>query len=189
LSPFAPHTAEEIWEKLGYNKAGGSKFVSTAKWPKANEKLIDRKMEMAEELVEQTLADAREIMKLVGKNPKDIEEINIYVAPQWKHTVRQEIIRKAKAKSKKGLMATLMKNPAIRKEGRDAVRFIESITKLDTAKLREILNAQEELSALQGSRELLESQLGCRVNVIPVIKSKSPRAARAEPGKPGIELV
>jgi leucyl-tRNA synthetase len=188
LSPFAPHIAEEMWEMIGKNSTGKD-FVSTTKWPKANERLIDRKLDMGEEIVEQTITDAREIMKLVGKEPKQIREINIYVAPGWKHTVRQEIIRKAKAKTGKDLMSTLMKNPVIRKQGKGAVRFIESIIRSETAGLKDILSAREELAALNDSRDLLKTQLGCRINITEAAKSKSPRAARAEPGKPGIEVV
>ncbi len=185
LSPLTPHIAEEMWERLGYNKTGKD-FISVERWPKANEKLIDRKLDMAEKLTEQTLADTREIIKLVGKKPK---EINIYVAPEWKHAVRREIIKKSGAKDRKTLMSALMKNPEVRKEGKHAAGFIESMLKTETAKLRDILSSREEFAALSDSGEFLESQLGCRVNIIDAGKSGSAKARRAEPGKPGIEVI
>ena len=39
LSVFCPHTSEELWEKIG-NK----KLVSLEKWPRSNEKKIDKKL-------------------------------------------------------------------------------------------------------------------------------------------------
>ena len=40
ISPFTPHIAEEMWEKLG-NK----EFISTQKWPGFDESKIDEKTE------------------------------------------------------------------------------------------------------------------------------------------------
>ena len=46
LSLFCPHISEELWEKLG-NKG----FVSLAKWPEPNEKLINEEAEYLEDLI------------------------------------------------------------------------------------------------------------------------------------------
>lgn len=62
LSPFAPHLAEECWEKLG-NKS----FVSLAAWPKVEEKLIDKNIIELEEIFKKTLKDLAHVIKITGK--------------------------------------------------------------------------------------------------------------------------
>jgi leucyl-tRNA synthetase len=66
ISPFAPHLAEEIWEKLG-NKS----FISLASWPKTDEKKINEELEKEEENLKETINDINHIKKLVNiDNPK-----------------------------------------------------------------------------------------------------------------------
>jgi leucyl-tRNA synthetase len=50
ISPFCPHIAEELWEKIG-----GKGFVSLADWPKADEKKIDERFEQAEKALDKTV--------------------------------------------------------------------------------------------------------------------------------------
>ncbi len=77
LSVFAPHIAEELWEKLG-NK----NFVSLSDWPKFDENKIDEKLQLAEKNVEKTIEDVLNILKIVKeKENKEGEKIYIYVIP------------------------------------------------------------------------------------------------------------
>ncbi len=79
MSPFVPHTSEELWDKLG-----GEGFVSSAQWPEYNEGLIDEKVGKAEEIVQGLAGDINEIKKITGADPN---KIHIYVAPEWKWKV------------------------------------------------------------------------------------------------------
>src|SRR3990167_8716964 len=45
LSPFSPHIAEEIWEKLGY-----SKLVSTSQWPEFSAENVNASAIQSEEI-------------------------------------------------------------------------------------------------------------------------------------------
>jgi len=65
LSPFAPHIAEEIWEKLG-NKG----LVSKSEWPSKGEK--DQESLVKERLLNETIQDIRNIKKITGKEFKKI---------------------------------------------------------------------------------------------------------------------
>ncbi|MEK6906905.1 MAG: leucine--tRNA ligase [Nanoarchaeota archaeon] len=79
ISPFAPHLAEEMYEKLG-NKG----FVSVEDWPKANENKINEKLEKEENNINNTIKDILNIKKLVNiDNPRTYlyvipKELNIY---------------------------------------------------------------------------------------------------------------
>ena len=62
FSPIIPHTAEELWDKLG-NK----KFVATVKWPKVDGKKIDKNLLELEKIFKKTQEDLNNILKLAGK--------------------------------------------------------------------------------------------------------------------------
>lgn len=76
LAPFAPHLCEELWHKLG-NKG----FISLAKWPEFDNKKISEKIEKEEALIENTIADIRNVLKLVKIGPK---KVYLYTIPKEK---------------------------------------------------------------------------------------------------------
>jgi len=87
LAPFAPHIAEELWEKLGHNTS-----ITTAVWPKWDEQylvednfsypisfngktrmMIDFPIALSKEEVEaQVLANPEVQQRLEGKAPKKV---------------------------------------------------------------------------------------------------------------------
>jgi len=77
VSPICPHIAEELWAKLG--KKG---FVSLSGWPKADESVIDEKLEEAEKTIERTVSDIFNVLRLVReKSKKETEKVYLYVLP------------------------------------------------------------------------------------------------------------
>ncbi|MCX6814545.1 MAG: class I tRNA ligase family protein, partial [Candidatus Aenigmarchaeota archaeon] len=178
LSPFAPHTAEELWEKTGQKG-----FVSVHEWPKPNESLIDPKLGMMENLLEQTREDIRNVIKLVGKKP---EKIKIYVSPFWKYEVYQQILGMAKTPEK--IVPAIMKSSHGKKYGSHALKFSQNLAK-NAMVLRRILSQEEEYSALKESQTSLEKEFGCKVEIVKADMERSEKALRAEPGKPGIEVI
>ncbi len=77
LAPFAPHVAEEIWSKLG-----SKGFISSAVWPVADESKIDERIEKAEKIVEQTVADMQNVLRIVrDKSAKTLKHIYLYAIP------------------------------------------------------------------------------------------------------------
>ncbi|MFH1978096.1 MAG: leucine--tRNA ligase [Candidatus Aenigmatarchaeota archaeon] len=176
LSPFAPHMMEESWEKIGKG------FVSQESWPKADVKLIDNRIMKMEDLVKQTKSDIYDILKIVNKKH---EKIIIYVSPTWKYEVHKEILE---SKDPKEIVSTIMKNPKFNKYGKDTLRFAQTLTK-DLGKMKEILSENEEFTALDESKGLLEKEFKCKIEVHHGYESRALKALRAEPGKPGIEVV
>jgi leucyl-tRNA synthetase len=178
LSPFAPHTAEELWEKTGHKG-----FVSIRKWPEPDESLIDPKLEMMEFLVEITREDIRNVLKLVGRKP---EKIRIYVSPVWKYAVYESILGMAKTPDK--IVPTVMKSPEGRKYGNHALKLAQNLAKNAMA-LKRMLSQEEEFSALKESATAFEKEFSCRIEVVKADVERSEKALRAEPGKPGIEVI
>ena len=76
LSPFTPHLCEELWEKIG-NKP----FISLAEWPKFDSKKVSDKIEKEESLIENTIADIRNVLNIVKLEPK---KAYLYVIPKEK---------------------------------------------------------------------------------------------------------
>lgn len=79
MTPFIPHTCEEVW-----NKIEGNGFISNAEWPEYDVDLLDEQVQMAEEIIQGLNSDINEIKKIIESKPK---KIHIYLAPEWKWDV------------------------------------------------------------------------------------------------------
>jgi len=73
LHIYCPFITEELWEKLG-NKP----FISLEKWPVADEKKINEKLEEQEKAVEILIGDINNVLKIVGEKKK----LYIYAIPK-----------------------------------------------------------------------------------------------------------
>lgn len=85
LSPFAPHIAEEIWEKLG-----NSELASKSTWPSSIGIEIDSKSIQTETLLKSIIDDINNILKVTKISPK---KIIIYTAEQWKSKAYNSILK------------------------------------------------------------------------------------------------
>ena len=85
LSPFAPHIAEEIWEKLG-----NSELASKSAWPLSIGIEIDSKSIQTETLLKSIIEDINNILKVTKISPK---KITIYTAEQWKSKAYNSILK------------------------------------------------------------------------------------------------
>ena len=103
LSPFAPHVAEEMWERLG-NKS----MISTSKWPSFSK--IDSVSILSENLLKSTIEDIANILKVTKITP---QKIILYTANSFKSKVYHEILEKVMSgQTNMGLvMKDLIANP------------------------------------------------------------------------------
>jgi len=85
LSPFAPHIAEEIWEKLG-----NSALASKSAWPSSIGIEVDSKSIQTETLLKSIIDDINNILKVTKISPK---KITIYTAEQWKSKAYNSILK------------------------------------------------------------------------------------------------
>ncbi|MDC0450477.1 leucine--tRNA ligase, partial [Nitrosopumilus sp.] len=85
LSPFAPHIAEEIWEKLGYTE-----LASKSAWPEFSKENIESISIQSEELLKSTIDDIVNILKITKITP---QKIVIYVnSDEFKSKVYRKIL-------------------------------------------------------------------------------------------------
>jgi len=85
LSPFAPHIAEEMWEKLGH-----SGLVSQSSWPSVSD-VIDPNAIQSEELLKGIMDDIANILNVTKITPK---KITIYTADSFKSKAYHFILEK-----------------------------------------------------------------------------------------------
>lgn len=103
LAPFAPFTAEEVWERLG-NKGS----ITQAGWPESGK--TDAGAEESEFLLQSLIADIQSIVKVTKMEPK---KIVIYTRAAWKELAYRMVLSNiAQGKTNFGeTMKQLIANP------------------------------------------------------------------------------
>lgn len=96
LSPFIPHVTEELWEKLG-NKG----FISLEKFPIADEKKINEKLEQEEKQVEKLIEDINNIIRIIEARGEKKEKIYAYILPNERNIYNEKVISKRTGKEVK----------------------------------------------------------------------------------------
>jgi len=176
-APFVPHICEEMWSDLG-NKD----FVSASEFPKYNPRFTDKKAEMSETFIRQALEDVREIQKITSMKPK---KIRLFVADDWKFSVYDTVMKNKSRSSTevvKEIMATDMK-----KYGSATIGFIQGLYK-KIGELNPVLQKQDQISVLSDSKDFLEKEIRCSIEIIDSEKSDDMKARSATPQKVGILL-
>ena len=177
IAPFAPHTAEEVWEIIG-----GEGFAATAPWPKPDEAKINPRVEAAEGVVEAVLEDARELIKLLGGGRRLV----VTVAAEWKYRAVDAInkAREGGASMREALRAAFSVEGAPRQE---AARLVQQVSRAPEV-LRRAAGRMLELEALRDAAAFLSRELGVEVLVEAEEEGSSPRKGQALPGRPALYL-
>jgi leucyl-tRNA synthetase len=187
LAPFTPHVCEEIWQKLGHEP-----FVSSAAYPTPVAHEIDPAAEAGEALLQSTLADVREILKVTGLTPK---RVALYVAPIWKTRVRALALELARAGpvAMNILMERALAEPGSRERAKEVAAYAKRVaedlrkTKAEEASRLAVANEQ---SLFEENAEFIRSELRCRVDVFraddPARWDPGKKADHAVPGRPAI---
>ncbi|MFH0956635.1 MAG: class I tRNA ligase family protein, partial [Candidatus Aenigmatarchaeota archaeon] len=179
MSPFAPHTSEELWEKA---KMKG--FVSVAPWPqavKADEKAVEM-----EAMIERLREDMASVVKLSGMTPK---KIRLVVSSKWKYVMMDRLCAQAEKTRNFGeILKALMADPSLRPYGKDVSRMVPALLKNPERMRACALSQEDEVCVLEEISPELSEAFGCAVSIETAEKSDSKKASQAMPGKPGIEV-
>lgn len=184
IAPFTPHVCEELWA------AGiGEGYVSLAEWPKADAALIDEEAERAEKLLEDTLKDVEEIVKVTKAQPK---KITLYTTPAWKRAVLEMALEQTlhEKLDMGALMKAAMASPAVAPYKKDAPKYAQKLAKAAHSLSAEALSL-DEFQTLSREKEYLQTALGVPVEVYsadePGADPKG-KSKQAEPGRPAIYI-
>lgn len=180
LSPFIPFTTEHLWKELA-----GEGLVSFAPWPVADQKLVNEKAELAEELLARTVEDVESIEKLIQLTPKSI---TIALAPEWKHKIFRMI---ASASDKNSVLKEIMKDESMRKRGKEATDAARQCTTLIhrlppyvvEPLVRDPISEQ---AVFEAAKDFLEQEFGVPVHITEAEESHLVKALTALPFKPAI---
>jgi len=190
LSPFAPHIAEEMWEKLG-----NSDMVSKSSWPEIDTGMINAKAIQAEDLLKSIINDIANILKVTKITPK---KITIYTADSFKSKAYHSILEKVMAEQTNMgvIMKELINNPEtsdIKKNPDFVQKTIKDIlsepteirkTKLETKEFDEKKFLSDELASI------VKQDFGVEVSVFGEddedVYDPKGKARHARPFKPAI---
>lgn len=146
LSPFAPHIAEEMWEKLG-----NSGLVSKTSWPEVSADVIDAMAITSEDLLKSIMDDISNIIKITKITPK---KITIYTANPFKTKTYHAILEKVMAGQTN--MGNIMKELIANKETADIKKNPDFVQKT----IKDILSEPVEIRKNKlGNAEFDEWQL------------------------------
>jgi leucyl-tRNA synthetase len=190
LAPFAPFTAEEVWERMGRKEP-----LTAAGWPAVDEGKIDLVAEESEFLISSLLADLQNIVKVTKIAPA---KVAIYTSAGWKAQVYRAILANIlEGKTNFGeIMKQLIANPETNKAKTDpkmVQKMMEDIlsTPLEARGRRLKLSEFDENAAIKDAASLLSAEINKAQIVVyseedqekydPKSKSKS-----ARPFKPAV---
>ncbi len=192
IAPFAPFTAEEVWERMGNRQS-----ITTAEWPVVEEEKIDIMAEESEFLISSLLADVQNIVKVTKITPT---KIVIYGSADWKAQVYKAIL----ANIQDGtinfgqIMRQLIANSETAKAKNDpkmVQKMIEDILSapLEARNQRLKLTGFNEVTAIEDAQSLLSDEVN---NAQIVVYSEEDstkydpksRAKSARPFKPAIYI-
>jgi len=178
MAPFTPHIAEELWEKLGRQP-----FISNAKWPVADKKRIDDKLEAAEELGELVRRDIIALQELTGLTKPG--KIILILPDEWKYYFMESLKKEMEKTRNVGelIKSLCSKDKANAKFIANLVpRFVKTPDKIPQV----VLSPEIEKKALQACALELEKEFKTKFEIVLESKSKHEKARNAMPGKPAI---
>ena len=191
MAPLAPHTAEEIWSRIG-NKG----FVVQSTWPEEGENEKDPSAERAEALVRQVLEDTSEIEKATGITPK---RIAYYTAANWKWQIYLKALKSAEEKMRQGdFIKEVMGDPLFRSLGKAVADYASKTLQqanqmpdeMRKSRIQDGVTAEKTIFA--DAADFYQREFKCTINVWKegdqgIIDPKG-RARMAEPYRPAIYL-
>ena len=182
IAPFAPHLAEEVWEKLG-NK----KMVSFESWPEYDQSRIDSNAEFAEELAHVILSDIERIRELAKiEEPK---KVTIITAAPWKYSLMRALTGIiSETRDMKAIMGTCMDEKAVKANAKEAVKIIQTLLKNNSKIPKVLLEEKKELEAYKAAAESIKQEYGVKAEIVAEKESKEAKARQALPGKPAIVI-
>jgi len=169
LAPFAPHTCEELWHRMG--KPG---FVSAADWPTVHEKLIDKAAEFTEDYLVRAVEDIGEVLSVIRVERPS--RICLYAAQDWKwRAYRMAIERVQSGKIEVGeLIRTATKELGLRLHAADLAKYLQHVVQelraMSQEQLATLAAAEiDELQVLANAEEFIRKQFG--VGMVQVFKA------------------
>jgi len=189
LAPFAPFICEEIWNMLGEG------FVSTAEWPKYDDKAEDPEAEEMVSMIKKMIEDVCNIVKATKSTPS---RVIVYTCSLWKTRIYQEALEAARqGKPNVGeLIKKVKSNPKVKASDKQIAKFVNQTVKevsmmpKDLKKMKKDALNIDEKDTLLNAKAFLAKEINAPVEVFVeeeqgIFDPKS-RASLSQPLRPAI---
>src|SRR5918999_1682381 len=192
VAPFAPFTAEEVWE-LMLNRQS----LTEAGWPVLEEKKIDTVAEESEFLISNLLADIQNIVRVTKITPA---KIVIYTSAVWKEQIYRQILANILNGTMNfgQIMKQLIANPETvnaKSNPKMVQRMMEDILSapLEARNRRLNLKGFDEVATIRDAQSLLSNEVSKAEIVVyseddPARYDPKLRANSARPFKPAVYI-
>ena len=180
ISPYAPHIAEEMWEKTNHKK-----FASTEKWPEFDETKIDKEIEYVQEVSESIVSDLKNILELAKiKKPS---KITLFTAAAWKNDLFRVLSSSMnETREFDKIVKECMEEKNVKANSKEAVNIIKSVLKDNSKMPKMLLEEEKEKESYKEASESISRLFESEVEIMPESKSENPKAKQAMPLKPAI---
>jgi leucyl-tRNA synthetase len=179
LAPITPHFCEECWTLIGKKP-----YISTASWPKADKKAMIPKMDSAEELINNTLRDIREVLKLAKVDQPS--KIQLFISSSWKYDLFTKVHSLLQKTQNPGeILKTVMQDAKLRQHGKQISKFLPKMVSQRKIPIVD-LSQKEELTSLNEAQDFIKQEFNCIVDIISADNSEEQKAFQATPGKVAI---
>ncbi|KYK25300.1 hypothetical protein AYK26_02360 [Euryarchaeota archaeon SM23-78] len=178
LSPFAPHLAEELWEKLG-NRG----FISLEKWPVGDKQKIDEKVEAAEELYIKVRKDILALQELTGLTKPS--KVVLIIANTWKYEFITNLKKEIEKTRDVGKLIKVL-SAKDKTHSKLIANFVPKFVKNPDKIPEVVISQQDEKKALGDFVVELEKEFKTKFEITLEKDSKHDKAKNALPGKPAI---
>jgi leucyl-tRNA synthetase len=165
LAPFAPHICEELWSQM--QEKG---FISTAEWPRSNEKQVDTSAEEQENLIKEVIEDTLNVLKATKITPK---KIFYYTASLWKWAVYRYVLEKSKSGEVKlnEIMKGLAANEDLKKHFKEvagfASRMVKEVSTIPEKRRENMLTIKtlDERQVLGDAKDFLTQRFNAQISI------------------------
>jgi len=178
LSPFAPHTSEEMWFRLSKED-----FVSVSDWPVFDETKIDENAKASEEMIKNTEKDIRRVLSL-AKIEKP-QKITIIVAKEWKYSVFKLIKEKLLTTRNPGDIIPLA-NEISKENSKEISGMVIKAIKNNNFLPEVILSQEEEFKNLKNIEDELKELFSCDFIIEKEDESNNEKKGNSLPGRTAI---
>ena len=118
------------------------------------------------------------------KKPK---ALTLFVPDSWKYNFFEVVKKKLGSTRNAGeIIKAVLEEENLKRYGKDISKMVVSLVK-DPSKLPAVITSQEEeFIALNDAVDFLNTEFGCKIEVVKAEESKEAKARQAIPGKPAI---
>jgi len=179
LSPFTPHLAEEMWEKLGHKP-----FISTTEWPQYDEQKIDTSAEAIEDMISQTISDIRSVLELTKMEKPN--QVTLFISQPWKYDFMKELQTELKKTINPGEIIKDLMATGLKVYGQEITKLVPKFVK-DRSKIPNlVLDQDTEQAALIENAEFIGREFNCKIQIVKSQEIQHPKTKQAMPSKPAI---